>query len=169
MSVTRLSVAHASAVVLASAVALFGCSAQQPSACKAVDAGKVSSEVIAAARAHIDAFNAHDAEKAVSADMADIKVMFHGAPNDVGKAADLATTKGETADPLAHVDLSDETVDVGGPDFAVYHSTYDYTSTDPKTKGPAHEHGNYMIGFKRDAGGELKIAWESVSDTPARK
>ena len=73
------------------------------------------------------------------------------------------------ADPLAHVALSAETVDVGGPDFAVYHSSYDYTLTDPKTKGPSHEHGNYLVGFKRDANGTLKVAWEIVSDTPAPK
>jgi hypothetical protein len=126
----RLSVGLASALIISS------CSPAPAS--KAVDTAKSTAEVIAAAHTHNDAFNAHDAENAVSADMPDIAVMFHGAPNDVGLAADLATAKAEVADPLSHVALSAETVDVGGPDFAVYHFAYDYTLTDPKTKGPAH-------------------------------
>ena len=153
---------------VASALILSGCAAPQPGS-RAVDAAKINAEVIAAAHAHIDAFNAHDAEKAVSADLPDVVVMFHGAPNDVGVAADLATTRAEVADPLAHVALGAESVDVGGPDFAVYHSTYDYTLTDPKTKSPAHEHGNYLIGFKRQSDGALKVAWQMISDTPAPK
>ena len=154
---------------LASVLTFAGCSAAPQPRSKAVDAAKISAEVIAAAHAHISAFNAHDAEKAVSADLPDVVVMFHGAPNDVGVAADLATTKAEVADPLAHVALSGESVDVGASDLAVYHSTYDYTLTDPKTKLAAHEHGNYLIGFKRQAGGALKVAWQMISDTPAPK
>ena len=154
---------------LAWALILSGCSGTSQPSPKAVDTAKFSAEVVAAAHAHITAFNAHDAEKAVSAALPEVVVMFHGAPNDVGVAADLATTKAEVADPLAHVDLSAESVDVGGSDFAVYHSTYDYTLTDPKTKLAAHEHGNYLIGFKRQADGVLKIAWQIISDLPAPK
>ena len=161
--ISRLSLGLASALILSA-----GNAAAQPGS-KAVDTAKISAEVVAAAHAHINAFNAHDAEKAVSADLPDVVVMFHGAPNDVGVAADLATTKSEVADPLAHVALSAESVDVGGSDFAVYHSSYDYTLTDPKTKSAAHEHGNYLIGFKRDTNGALRVAWQIISDVPAPK
>jgi ketosteroid isomerase-like protein len=156
-------------IVFASMMILSACNAPHQTGPNTVDPAKINAEVVAAAHAHIAAFNAHDAEKAVSADLPDVVVMFHGAPNDVGVPADLATTKAEVADPLAHVELSAETVDVGGADFAVYHSTYDYTLTDPKTKAPTHERGNFLIAYKRQPDGALKIAWEIISDVPAPK
>ena len=96
MTLSRLSVRLASALLLSS------CScAPDP---KAVNTRRITAEVIAAAHAPIDAFNAHGAEKAVSADMPNITVMFHGAPNDEGPAADLATTKSEVAERLRERD-----------------------------------------------------------------
>ena len=150
---------------LASALILSGCSASSQSSSTALETAKIRAEVMAAAHGRIAALNAHDAEKNVSADMPDVVVMSHGAANDVGIAADLATTKAMIADPIAHVDLSAESVDVGGPDFAVYHSAYDLTLTDPKTKAPSHEHGNLLIGFKRQTDSALKVAWEIASDS----
>ena len=150
---------------LASALILSGCNAATLSSSTAGESAKISTEVMAAAHARIGALNAHDAEKNVSSDMPDAVIMSHGAANDVGIAADLATTKALTADPIAHVDLSAEAVDVGGHDFAVYHSVYDLTVTDPKTKVPAHEHGNLLIGFKRQSDGAFKVAWEIASDS----
>ena len=149
---------------LASALVLSGCNAASQPSSTALETAKIRSDVMAAAHARIAALNAHDAKKNVSADMPDVVVMSHGAPNDVGIAADLATTKAMIADPIVHVDLSTESVDVGGPDFAVYHSAYDLTLTNPKTKAPSHEHGNLLIGFKRQTGGALKVAWEIASD-----
>ena len=156
-------------VALAAALVLTGCNAVRQSASKPVDAAAIRAEAMAAAHARIDALNAHDAEKNVSADLPDVVVMSHGAANDVGAAADLATTRAMVADPLAHVDLSAESVDVGGSDFAVYHSAYVLTLTDPKTRAPVHERGNLLIGFKRQPDGALKVAWEIASDTPAQK
>ncbi len=54
----------------------------------------------------------------------------------------------------------------GGSDMAVYRATYNFTSTDPKTKAPATETGNWVIGYKTVDGG-WKMAWSVVSDTPA--
>jgi ketosteroid isomerase-like protein len=154
---------------LASALVLSGCNAALQCGSKATDTAKFRNEVVLAAHARIAALNAHDAEKNVGADMPDVVVMFHGAPNGVGVPADLATTKAMIADPAAHVDLSGESVDVGGPDFAVYHSAYDLTLTNAETRAPAHEHGNLLIGFQRQASGALKVAWEVASDTPSPK
>lgn len=105
---------------LASALLLLGCTAASQPGSRAVDNAKISAEVLSAAHARIAALNAHDAEKNVSADMPDVVVMSHGAPNEVGVSADLAATKALVADPLAHVDLSAESVDVGGPDFPIW-------------------------------------------------
>ena len=154
---------------IASALVLSGCAVPSRPDGQALEEGKIKAEAIATAHARIDALNAHDAAKNVSYDRPDIVAMFHGTPNDVGAKADLATTKAMVGDPLAHVDLSAESVDAGGPDFAVYHATYDLTLTDPKTKAPAHERGNLLLGFKRQADGALKVAWEIASDTPPAK
>ena len=154
---------------LASALILSGCNAAPPSGARDAETAKVKAEVVSLAHARIAALNAHDADRNVSADLPDIVAMFHGAPNDVGVSADLASARAMVADPLLHVDLGAETVDVGGLDFAVYHATYDLTLTDPKTKAPSHEHGNLLIGFKRQSDGALKVTWEVVSDTPSPK
>ena len=81
----------------------------------------------------IAAFNAHDAAKTVSHDTPDFVGKFHGMANNLGPAADLSITKLQVADPKAHIDLSNETVDVSkGGDIAVYRAAYAATSTDPK-------------------------------------
>ena len=154
---------------LALALVLWGCDGASRPGPKTVDPATLTAEVMAAAHARIDALNAHDAEKNVSADLPDVVVMSHGAANDVGVAADLATTRAMLADPRAHVDLSAESVDLGGSDFAVYHSIYVLTLTYPKTKGPVRERGNLLLGFKRQPDGALKVAWEIASDLPPPK
>ena len=151
---------------LAWVLVLSGCHSLSGTGSAAFDTAKISAETMAAAHARIDALNAHDAAKNVSDDMADVVIMSHGAANEVGVAADMATTKALTADPLAHVDLSTETVDVGGPNFSVYRATYDLAMTNPTTKAPFHERGNLLIGFKREPDGALKVAWEIASDVP---
>ena len=74
------------------AVALLASCGAQPAA-EAVDTGKIAEVVKANTAEVIAAFNAHDAEKAVSYDAPDYVGMFHGIPNVVGPEADLALTK----------------------------------------------------------------------------
>jgi ketosteroid isomerase-like protein len=93
--------------------------------------------------------------------------MFHGMANAIGPAGDMAITKQQLADPAAKVVVSDESVDVAASgDLAVYRATYAFTYTDPKTKTPTTEHGNWLIGYRRQADGALKVSWDVVSDTP---
>jgi ketosteroid isomerase-like protein len=144
---------------------LAACGAQQ-SAAPAADNAKIADAVKAQSAALIVAFNAHDAEKAVSFDAPDYIGMFHGAPNVVGPDADLALTKQQVADPAAKVTVSDEDVSVAaGGDRALWRSTYAYTYTDPKTKQPTTENGNWLIGWRKQADGSWKAAWGVVSDT----
>jgi len=64
--------------------------------------------------------------------------------------------------------VSDETVDVAAAgDMAVYRATYVYTSTDPKTKKPVTETGNWLVGYKPQPDGTWKIVWDVISDAPA--
>ena len=151
---------------LAAAVSLAGCNAPAP-AKPAVDTAKVADAVKADADQLVADFNVRDAAKAVAHDAPGTVAMFHGAPNVVGVDADLANTKVQMADPAMRLVVSDETVDVAASgDMAVYHSTYAYTFTDPKTKKATTENGNWLIGYKQQPDGSWKITWNIVSDTP---
>jgi len=122
---------------------------------------------MAIAREHIAAFNARDAAKATSMQTADYIGFFHGMPNTVGHAADLAITKEQVADPAMKLVIANEYVDVSlAGDMATWRCTYRYTYTDPATKQVRVELGNYIIGFKRQSDGKMKATWSVVSDTP---
>ena len=129
------------------------------------DKGKISGAIKDDVHEVVAAFNTKDADKVVTHDAPDIVFMFHGQPNVVGVAADLASTKQMVADPRAYIQLGNETVDVADSgEMAVYHTVYKFTSTNPKGKGDVVEHGNWLIGYKL-IDGKWKIAWNVVSDT----
>lgn len=152
--------------LISTAVALLGGCSQQTGASPATNHDKISETVKANATAVIAAFNAHDAEKAVSYDAPDYIGMFHGTSNVVGVKADLALTKQQLADPAAKVTVSNEDVSVAAAgDRAMWRATYAYTFTDPKTKLPTIENGNWLIGWRKQADGSWKEAWGVVSDT----
>ena len=148
---------------------LAGCSAHN--AAEPADAAKTAETLKADAATLVTAFNARDAEKAVSLDAADYVGMFHGLPNVVGPAADLALTKQQIADPATKIEVSGEDVSVAAAgDRALWQATYAYTFTDPATKHPTTEHGNWLLGFRKQTDGSWKIKWGVVSDTgPAPK
>ena len=149
------------------ALGLLAACGAQPDATP-VDTAKIAETVRANAAAVIAAFNAHDAEKAVSYDAPDYIGMFHGTPNVVGPEADLALTKQQVADPAAKVTVSAEDVSVAAAgDRALWRATYAYTYTDPKTKQPTTENGNWLIGWRMQEDGSWKEAWGVVSDTGA--
>jgi ketosteroid isomerase-like protein len=127
-------------------------------------AGPASDTVMADVHQLIAQFNAHDAAGAVSHDAPDFVGMFHGTPNYIGPAGDLAITKAQLADPAAKVVVTDERVDASG-DLAVYRSTYAFTYTDPKTKAVTVEHGNWLLGYRLEPDKTWKVIWSSVSDT----
>lgn len=147
----------------AALVLLAGCNTAP-----AVDSAKVGDEVKANMTEMVAAFAARDADKAVSWDAPDFVGMFHGAPNVSGKEGDLALTKEQVADPAMKFSVSDEKIDVAASgDLAVWRATYSYTYTDPATKQPKTEVGNWVVGWKRQSDGTMKEAWGVVSDTPA--
>ena len=131
-----------------------------------VDTAKVSDEVKSDATALVAAFNARDAEKSVSFDAPDYVGMMHGAPNVSGPAGDLALTKQQIADPASKFQVSGGDVSVAAAgDRAMYQSTYAYTFTDPATKSPKTENGNWLLGFRKQTDGSWKIKWSVISDT----
>lgn len=156
-----------SCAALLAVASLAGCARPAP-AKPAADTAKAAEAVKADAHQLVADLNAHDADKAVAHDASDEVSIFHGAPNSVGLAADLATTRQLLADPLAKITVSDESVDVAASgDMAVYRASYLYDFTDPKTKKPGSEHGNWLVGYRAQSDGSWKIAWNVVSDTPA--
>ena len=148
------------------AVSLSACNPAAP-AKPAVDTGKIADAVKADVAQNVADFNAHDATKVASHDAADVIQMAHGQPNTVGLTADLASNqKGFAADPASHVTANTQGVDVAASgDMAVYRSTYVFNATDPKTKKPVTENGNYLAGYKLQPDGSWKIEWSIVSDT----
>lgn len=131
------------------------------------DPAATAAEIKALTRNHIAAFNARDAVGATSIDTPDYVGFFHGAPNTIGHAVDLAATKEQVADPALKLVIANEHVDVAqAGDMATWRCTYRYTYTDPATRQPRVELGNYIIGFKRQPNGKMKAAWSVVSDTP---
>jgi ketosteroid isomerase-like protein len=151
--------------VLLATVSLTACT-QKAAAPVAVDKAKIAADIKADAEALITAFNARDAEKAVSHDAPNIVGMFHGTPNVVGIEQDLKTTKEQfAANTVSNIKLSDETVDVAeSGDMAVYRASYAFTGEDPKTKKPISEMGNWVVGYQKQSDGSWKIAWNVVSD-----
>lgn len=133
-----------------------------------VDVAAVELAVKTDANQLVADISARDAVKAVSHDAADIVNMQHGAANYVGIDADLAMTKQIVSDPNMKLAVSNEVVDVAASgDLAVYRSTYSYTFTKPGTQEATTETGNFLLGYKKQADGKLKVAWTMLSDTPA--
>jgi ketosteroid isomerase-like protein len=153
-----------------SALLLTGCSAppQPAPATAAPDPAKVEAEVKAAIKTQVDAYAARDPAKAISIAAPGLVTMFHGEPNVVGLAANRPVMQAQMSDPAMELKVSDETVDVAASgDLAVYHATYRFTFTNPATKRPATEAGNWIAVFRRQPDGAMKMIRDIVADTPA--
>ena len=159
-------------VLCAMTGSLAACSSPEPAAPAAppaaavVDTGKIADAVKTDVTQLVTELNARDVDKAVAHDAADMVGMFHGTPNVIGPAADKAMTAQLLADPAFHLAVSGETVEVAkAGDMAVYRATYAVTATDPKSKKPVVENGNWLVGYSSSDGVVWKIAWNVVSDT----
>lgn len=149
------------AIGVGAAALLAGCAQR-------VDNAKIADEIKADADQIVTGFNAHDAAKTVVFDAPDMVGMFHGLPNTIGPDQDLASTKQQLTDPAAKLAVSNETVDVAASgDMAVLRARYDFTATDPKTKQPSTEHGNWIAGWRKQPDGGWKMAWSVISDVGA--
>ena len=159
----------APSIAVALALALAGCnkpSAQGP----AFGTTATAKSVAADAEAVVAAYNAHDAERAVAFDAPDYVGIFHGGPNTVSPAADLAGMKQQLKDPLAKWEIAGgkATVPQSG-DIGIYEASYTLTMTNPATGSPINEHGNWIAIFKRQPDGTMKL-WRSIgSDVPSKE
>lgn len=161
---TRVQLAGAAlTVVLAASLSARNSAA---AATAPADIGKIADAIKADVTQFWVDYNAYDVAKVVGHYASDHVSMFHGAPNVVGTAAIEADLKKDfSANPNLHVTLSDQTVDVAASgDLAVFRSTFVATVTDPMTKKPATERGNYLAGYKPQADGVWKQEWSIISD-----
>jgi ketosteroid isomerase-like protein len=131
-------------------------------------AAEIASTIKANEAQIIAAYNAHNT-KGTEFDAPDGVWMWHGTPNSVGKAADVANTRQLfAADPKTHWAATDEHVDVSSSgDMAVYRTIYVVSFVDPKTKAEVNERGNYLQGWKRGPDGSWKLTWVIGADLPA--
>ncbi|MEH6789833.1 YybH family protein [Parasphingorhabdus sp.] len=132
----------------------------------AIDNAAIANHVKGIAKGVLAAFNAGDAEQAVRFNAPDFIQMFHGQPN-ADNASNLENARTQLADPAAKLTVSDEKVEVSqGGDMAVYTSIYVYDFTDPASNAPATETGNWVMIFRRQSDGSMKIYREIISDAP---
>lgn len=154
------------ALATCAALALAGCKVSTSTTTDAVDTARIAEVVKADMARAAAAFNAKDVAGATAIDAEGYVGMFHGQPNVTGKAEDVKVTQMQVADPAGKIALSGETVDVSASgDMAVFRATYSYTYTDPATKKPASEEGNWILGFRKQKDGSMKAEWGVVSDT----
>jgi ketosteroid isomerase-like protein len=134
----------------------------------AVDTAKITEAVKADVAQLVSQLNAKDVDKAVSHDAPDIVGMFHGQANITSPAEDAALTKQQLGDAAFKLSTSDESVDVAkAGDMAIYRAKYAAEFTDPVSKKPVHEAGNWVAQYKKQADGSWKVALNIISDTPA--
>lgn len=132
----------------------------------AVDKAAIANQIKDIVKDVVTAFNAGDAEKAAGFNAPDFIQMFHGQPN-ADNASNLENARSQLADPAAKLAVSDEKVEVSEDgDMAVYTSSYLYDFTDPATNDAVTEPGNWVMIFRRQSDGSMKIYREIISDTP---
>jgi ketosteroid isomerase-like protein len=126
-----------------------------------------SAEVVRAAQGVVAAYNAQDAAAAAAFDAPDYVGIFHGTPNNVGPAADLAEMKAAMAAAKLNWQIGKPQVTVAqAGDIGIFEAPYTFTITDAKG-ATTRETGNWIAIFKRQNDGTLKL-WRSIgSDTPA--
>lgn len=138
----------------------------ESSADQAMIRAAIAEQVKADVRQTVAAFNARDAEAAVMSNAPDFIQMFHGQPN-ADNAANLANTRAQLADPALKLMIEDEQADVSeAGDMAIYSNRYTYTFTDPVSNLPTTETGNWVLVYRRQADGSMKIFREVISDLP---
>jgi uncharacterized protein (TIGR02246 family) len=141
-----------------SLVFLLGCSTAQPPA--PPDTRARDEKAIRDGEAQwVKDFATKDPEKVLSHYADDADSMIPEMKLMTGHDSIRAGLKEEFSDPNSTLDFRPAKVVVAkSGEFAYSQGTYDYTSTDPKTKKTVKEHGNYVEVYKKQADGSWKAA-----------
>lgn len=112
----------------------------------------------------IAGINAHDAVAATKWEANDIVSMEAGRPPSMSLKDDReGIGMAMKMSPSWRLRLIDETVDVAdADDMAVYRSTY-WQDSDDDNHVAMTQKVNFVVGFKRQKGGQWKIAWSVVA------
>lgn len=154
-------------LALSSLVVLSSLSACGPQAPAPSAAAKATADVKAAVAQRVDGYNTRNVTEAVGINAPDHVGMGHGFANVVGPDAELASVKAQLADPAMVLAFTDPVIEASASgDLAVYRATYHVTYTDPNTRRPATEIGNWVAVFKRQPDGTMKLSSEVMSDLP---
>ena len=141
-------------------------SCRPSSATPKVDRAEVADTVRTVVTELVAAINAHDVEKVVQPRRAGHRRHVSRHAERGRTEEDKKTTAQLLADPAAHLRVTNETVDVAeAGDLAIYRATYAFTMTDPRTKKPVVEPGNWVVALKPGSGGTWQVIWDVVSDT----
>jgi ketosteroid isomerase-like protein len=147
----------------ASLASLAACAKPAP---PAVDVAKETAALTAVDAALNDAAKAKDADKAVAYDADDIVSYGPGAAPITSKAADLAATKAEYADPAFSFTFTvDRTVVAASGDLAYQTGAFDQTLTNPDTKKAERTAGNWVATFKKASDGTWQLSAAAATPT----
>lgn len=117
----------------------------------------------AAAKEWASAAVAKDAEKFASFYAEDATLMLGNAPDVKGATAIREAVGGMMQDAKFALSFEPTAVQVArSGDIAYELGTYSLTTTNPKTKKPATEKGNYVVVWKKQADGK----WKAIVDAP---
>ena len=155
------------ALALSSLMLMSSLAACAPKAPDTSAATKATADVKAAVAQLVDGYNTRNVTEAVGINAPDHVGMGHGFANVVGPDAELASVKAQLADPAMVLAFTDPVIEAStSGDLAVYRATYHVTYTDPNTRRPATEIGNWVAVFKRQPDGTMKLSSEVMSDLP---
>lgn len=153
-------------------MAILGACAQQQPAPQPVEPPDTraadESAIRAAVKEWASAAAAKDADKFASFYAEDATLMLANAPDVKGKAAIREAAGGMMKDANFALSFEATAVQVArAGDLAYELGTYSMTTTNPKTKKPATEKGNYVVVWKKQADGTWKAAIDAPISDPA--
>jgi ketosteroid isomerase-like protein len=154
-------------LTLSTGIAVLALAACGPKAPDASAAAKATADVKTAVAQLVDGYNTRNLAEAIGVNAPDHLGMAHGFANVAAADAEQASVKAQLADPAMVLAFTDPAIEASASgDLAVYRATYHVTYTDPNTRRPATEVGNWVAVFKRQPDGTMKLSWEVMSDLP---
>ncbi|MEM7687633.1 MAG: nuclear transport factor 2 family protein [Pseudomonadota bacterium] len=145
-------------------LALGGCDRVVPSAETFVAKPEVQALTITGAI--VAAVNRGDAAQVSASNAPDYELYSHGYPNVVGPEDALASNTALLKDEAITFAIDNVRTEVSQDgDMVVLTADYDWTYTDSVSGEVVAEQGNWVLIFKRQSDGQLKVWREIASDT----
>ena len=139
---------------------LAGCT-EAPPPVPAVDLAAEEAKIRADESQWVKDWSEKDLAKIASHYAEDAILMVPGAPAMKGKTGIQDGLKPFLTDPNIKLEFAAQHVDISkGADLAVTQGTYTMVMSDPKTKKPVTDKGNYVTAYKKQADG----SWKAIQD-----